>query len=90
MIQIGAVYITFCQEEGILLQKDRDRHGRFIAIGFKSIGVRGQFDSPAVWSVFLSGKPVHRMPIATVKAGPEANRQQGDLPRRLASRIDTS
>ena len=25
MIQIGGVYTTFCQEEGILLQKYRDR-----------------------------------------------------------------
>ena len=43
MIQIGGVYTTFCQEEGILLQKYRDRNGRCIAIRFKSIGVRGQF-----------------------------------------------
>ena len=45
MIQIG-VYTTFCQEEGIHLQKYRDRNGRCIAILFKSIGVRGRFDSP--------------------------------------------
>ena len=38
MIQIGGVYATFCQEEGILLY--RDRNGRCIAILFKSIGVR--------------------------------------------------
>ena len=46
MIQIGGVYTTFCQEEGILLQKYRDRNGRCIAILFKSVGVRGRFDSP--------------------------------------------
>ena len=46
MIQIGGVYTTFCQEVGILLQKYRDRNGRCIAILFKSIGVRGRFDSP--------------------------------------------
>ena len=46
MIQIGGVYSTFCQEEGILLQKYRDRNGRCSAILFKSIGVRGRFDSP--------------------------------------------
>ena len=46
MIQIGGVYTTFCQEEGILLQKYRDRNGTCIAILFKSIGVRGRFDSP--------------------------------------------
>ena len=47
-IQIGGVYTTFCQEEGILLQKYRDRIGRCIAILFKSIGVRGRFDSPEI------------------------------------------
>ena len=46
MIQIGGVYTTFCQKEGILLQKYRDRNGSCIAILFKSIGVRGRFDSP--------------------------------------------
>ena len=30
-IQIGLVYTTFCQEEGILLQKHRDRNGRCTA-----------------------------------------------------------
>ena len=45
-IEIGGVYTTFCQWEGILLQKYRDRNGRCIAILFKSIGVRGRFDSP--------------------------------------------
>ena len=38
--------LTFCQEEGILLQNFRDRNGRCIAIPFKSIWVRGRFDSP--------------------------------------------
>ena len=51
MIQIGGVYTTVCQQEGILLQKYRDRNGRCIAILFKSIGVRGRFDSPDVWVV---------------------------------------
>ena len=45
VIQIGGV-CTFCQEEGILLQMYRDTDGRCIAILFKSIGVRGRFDSP--------------------------------------------
>ena len=46
MIQIGGVYTTFCQKEGILLQKYRDRNGRCIAILFRSIGVRGRWDTP--------------------------------------------
>ena len=46
MVQIGGVYTTLCHEEGILLQKYRDRNGRCVAILFKSIGVRGRFDSP--------------------------------------------
>ena len=46
VIQIGGVYTTFCEEEGILLQEYRDRNGRCIAILFKSIGVRDRFDSP--------------------------------------------
>ena len=45
MIQIG-VYNSFYQEEGILVQKYRDRNGRCIAILFKAIGVRGRCDSP--------------------------------------------
>ena len=44
---------TFCQEEGILLQKYRSkRNGRCIAILFKSIGVRGRCDSPDVGRCF--------------------------------------
>ena len=46
VIQVGGVYTTFCQEEGIPLQKYRDRNVSCIAILFKSIGVRGRFDSP--------------------------------------------
>ena len=46
VIPIGGVYATFCQGEGIFLQKYRDRNGRCIAILFRSIGVRGRFDSP--------------------------------------------
>ena len=45
MIQIGGVCTTFWQE-GIHLQKHRDRNGNGIAILSKSIGVRGRFDSP--------------------------------------------
>ena len=46
MIQIGGIdiYIYICQEEGIFLQEHRDRHGRCIAILFKTIGVGGRFD----------------------------------------------
>ena len=43
MIQIGGGYTTVCQEEGIPLQKYRDRNGMCIAILFKSIRVRGRF-----------------------------------------------
>ena len=45
VIQIGGAYTTFCQNEGILLQKYRDRNGRCITILFKGIRVRGRFDS---------------------------------------------
>ena len=51
MIQIGGVYTTFCQEKSIFLQKCRDTNGRCIAILFKSIGVRGRFDSPDTFFV---------------------------------------
>ena len=44
VIHIG-VHTTFCQEEGILLQKCRDTNGMCIAMLFKSIGVRSRFDS---------------------------------------------
>ena len=46
MIQIGGENAAFRQEEGILLQKYRDRNGRCIAILCKSIGVRGRCGSP--------------------------------------------
>ena len=46
VIQIGGVCTTFCQEEGILLQKYRDRNGRCIEILSKNIAVRGRFGSP--------------------------------------------
>ena len=46
VIQIGGVKTTFCEEEGILAQKYRDRNGWCIAILFKSIDVRGRFHSP--------------------------------------------
>ena len=54
-IQIGGVYTTFCQGEGILLQKYRDRNGRCIAILLKSIGVRGPFGSPENFRRYLQG-----------------------------------
>ena len=38
MIQIGGVYKVFCQEEGMLVQKYRDRNGRCIPILFKVSG----------------------------------------------------
>ena len=47
-LQIGGVYATLCQKEGILLQKYRDRNGRCIAILFRSIRVRGRCDSPDI------------------------------------------
>ena len=43
---IGGVYTTFCQEEGMLLQKYYEINGRCIAMGFNNIRVRGRFDSP--------------------------------------------
>ena len=46
VIQIGGVYTTLCQEEGIVLQKYRARNGRCIAMLFRSIGVRGRFGPP--------------------------------------------
>ena len=47
MIQIGGVYTTFCEKEGIfLLQKYRNRNGRRIAVLFESTGGRGRIDSP--------------------------------------------
>ena len=55
VIQIGGVYATFCQKEGILLQKYCDRNGRRIAKLFKSIGVRGRFDSPDLRWVLSMG-----------------------------------
>ena len=46
MIQIGGVYTTFCQEEGILLQKYAIEMGGVSRYFFTCIGVRGRFDSP--------------------------------------------
>ena len=46
VIQICGVYTTFCQEEGILLQKYRDRNGRCIAILFQ---VSGQVSIGLSW-----------------------------------------
>ena len=45
VMQICGAYCTFCQEEGIFLQKYRNRNGRCIAILFESIRVRGLCDS---------------------------------------------
>ena len=55
VIQMGGAYITAYQEEGMLLQKYRDRKGRCIAMLFKSIGVRGRCDS-----CDLNHRPNHR------------------------------
>ena len=44
--KIGGVHTSFCQEEGILFQKYHDSNRRCKPILFKSIGVRGRFDSP--------------------------------------------
>ena len=46
MIQIGGVYTTFCQREGILLQKYAIEMGGVSRYFFACIGVRGRFDSP--------------------------------------------
>ena len=43
VIQIGGVYATFCQAEGILLQKYRNRNRDAFQ---KYLGVRGRCDSP--------------------------------------------
>ena len=59
MIQIVGVYTTFCHEEGIFLQKYRDRNGKSVAMLFKSIGVKGQCHSPDV-SMFQ--KTAHLQP----------------------------
>ena len=61
VLQIGGVYTTFCQEEGILLQEYRDRHGRCIAILFESIGVRVDLTL-----LSLDG-PNRQSPIASVQ-----------------------
>ena len=58
VIQIGGVYTTFCQEEGILLHKYRDRNGRCIAMFFKCIEVRGQCGSPEFISAPLSSSHI--------------------------------
>ena len=54
MIQIGGVYTTFWQEEGILVQKYRDRNGRCIAILFKVSG------SGIDWILLISLKHDYR------------------------------
>ena len=49
MTQIGGdytLYTTLCQDEGILLQKYRNKNGRCAVILSKSIGVRDRFDAP--------------------------------------------
>ena len=46
MIQIGGVYTTLCQREGILLQKYAIEMGGVSRYFFTCIGVRGRFDSP--------------------------------------------
>ena len=49
-IQIGGIYTTLCQENGIFLQKYRGGNGRCIAKLFKSIGVGVRCDSPELES----------------------------------------
>ena len=46
MIQIGDVYTTFCQREGIHLQKYAIEMGGVSRYFFTCIGVRGRCDSP--------------------------------------------
>ena len=75
VIQIGGVYTTFCQEEGILLQKYHDRNGRCIAILFKSIGVRSRIDSPD----FCLFRPFPEGPNKHLKIQ-ENGRKKGPLP----------
>ena len=75
VIQIGGVYTTFCQEEGILLQKYRDRNGRCSATLFKSIGVGGRFDSPECvrahvrTSAHISEQGQHVIDLSCKRAG---------------------
>ena len=54
MIQIGGVCTTFCQIEGILLQKYRDRNGRCIAILLQKYQGQGSVSLFLFW--FLRGK----------------------------------
>ena len=46
VIQIGGVYTTLCQREGILLQKYAIEMGGVSRYIFTCIGVRSRFDSP--------------------------------------------
>ena len=55
MIQIGGVYTTFCQEEGILLQKYHDRNGRCTAILLQNYW--GQGSIRLSWSLLLAHTP---------------------------------
>ena len=45
VMEIAGAYTTFYQEEGMLVQKHRNRN-RCIVMLFKSLGVRGRFGSP--------------------------------------------
>ena len=56
MIQLGGVYTIFCQEEGILLQKYRDRYRRCIPILFKVSG-------SGVDLIILTMRPEKNTPI---------------------------
>ena len=66
VIQIGGVYTTFGQKEGMLLQKYRDRNWRCIAILFTSIRVRGRFGSPE--KCHSSSPLVHQWGVPESKA----------------------
>ena len=71
MIPIG-VYTTFCQEEGILLQKYRDRNGRCVATLFRNIGVRVGLTLPNFLHPNPSNKstPSKKMQCQKVLLGP--------------------
>ena len=78
MIRSGGVYTTFCQKEGILLKKYRDRNGRSISILFRSIRVRGRFYSSDSKRTFAS---VTARSLTCAKDGGSERRVLHDGPR---------